>query len=237
VTLDTLTVRHLRAYCLVVRAIRDLEFGRRASGENGDGDAGEATRRRILDATLVCLARFGVAKTNLDDVAREAGCSRATLYRYFPGKAALVMAAAQAEITRIVGDTIRAGNEATDLEDAITAMMLTAARGLSSQLALQRVLEQEPALVLQHLAFEGGDRVLALASTWFAPTFARFVAPERAPAAAEWCTRVLLEFLHLDGFGQSITEESYVRPLVRQFVLPGCVSDLQSPSVSQGEES
>ncbi|HEY7438657.1 MAG TPA: TetR/AcrR family transcriptional regulator, partial [Acidimicrobiia bacterium] len=215
-----------------MRAIRDAELDLRAPGIAGEG---EATRRRILDAALVCLARFGVAKTNLDDVAREAGCSRATLYRYFPGKAALVVAAADSEIARIVCLIADAGDRATDLEDAVTDMMLTAARELSSQKALQRVLVQEPALVLQHCAFSGGDRLLALAAAWFAPTFARFVPAERAPAAAEWCTRVLLQFLHLDGCDESVTEESYVRPLVRHFVLPGCVSDLQSSTAQQGD--
>jgi AcrR family transcriptional regulator len=39
----------------------------------------------LIDATLQCIARWGVAKTGLDDVAREAGVSRATVYRAFPG--------------------------------------------------------------------------------------------------------------------------------------------------------
>ena len=34
---------------------------------------------RILDATMVRLARHGVAKTTVDDIAREADCSRATV--------------------------------------------------------------------------------------------------------------------------------------------------------------
>ena len=46
----------------------------------------DGTAARLLDATVACIARVGVSKTTLDDVAREAGCSRATLYRYFPGK-------------------------------------------------------------------------------------------------------------------------------------------------------
>ena len=41
--------------------------------------------KRIVDATLRCVGRWGLAKTTLDDVAREAGCSRATVYRLFPG--------------------------------------------------------------------------------------------------------------------------------------------------------
>ena len=49
-----------------------------------------AIRDRILAATLVSLARYGVAKTTLDDVAKEAGCARATVYRYFGGKQQLL---------------------------------------------------------------------------------------------------------------------------------------------------
>ena len=39
-----------------------------------------------------CVARYGVSKTTLDDVAKEAGCARATIYRYFPSRDDLVAA-------------------------------------------------------------------------------------------------------------------------------------------------
>src|SRR6476660_9592213 len=45
-----------------------------------------AIEDRAVGATLACIARHGLAKTTFDDVAREAGCARATLYRYFGGK-------------------------------------------------------------------------------------------------------------------------------------------------------
>ena len=48
-------------------------------------DDRSSTRVRIVDAALRCLARQGIAKTTVDDIAREAGLSRATLYRAFPG--------------------------------------------------------------------------------------------------------------------------------------------------------
>ena len=81
------------------------------------------TEQRLLEATLVCLARHGIAKTTLDDVAREAGVSRATLYRYFPGKQALLSAAVTAEAARIAATVDAAGAQARDLEDAVVAMM------------------------------------------------------------------------------------------------------------------
>ena len=53
-------------------------------------DAEVSTRRRILAATFVVLARSGRKKLLLSDVAAEAKVSRQTLYRYFPSKEALL---------------------------------------------------------------------------------------------------------------------------------------------------
>lgn len=47
-------------------------------------DAGR--RRAILDAALACFLQFGYDKTSLDDIARQAGLSRALIYRKFPNK-------------------------------------------------------------------------------------------------------------------------------------------------------
>jgi AcrR family transcriptional regulator len=42
-------------------------------------------RDRLIDAAERCFSRFGAAKTTLEDIAAEAGVSRATVYRYFDG--------------------------------------------------------------------------------------------------------------------------------------------------------
>ena len=49
-----------------------------------------STRRRILAATLVVLARSGRKRLMVSEVAAEAKVSRPTLYRYFPSKEALL---------------------------------------------------------------------------------------------------------------------------------------------------
>ncbi len=47
------------------------------------------TKERILDAALTEVGAHGLSALSMDDLADRAGVSRATLYRLFPGKAAL----------------------------------------------------------------------------------------------------------------------------------------------------
>ena len=49
-----------------------------------DGRRGES-RERVLAGTYECVARVGIGKTTVEDVARASGVSRATVYRLFPG--------------------------------------------------------------------------------------------------------------------------------------------------------
>jgi len=45
----------------------------------------DASRERVLAGTYQCVARVGIGKTTVEDVARASGVSRATVYRLFPG--------------------------------------------------------------------------------------------------------------------------------------------------------
>ena len=175
---------------------------------------------RILAGAMVCLGRFGVAKTTLDDIAREADCSRATVYRYFANRAAVVQAAVNAEIDRVCAAIVASAADADNLEDAATAMFVRAAKALVSHTALQRALDLEPEVVLPGLSFEGGDRMFAEAARRFAPVFARFIPPDRAERAAEWSTRVLLAYLHPDRTPFSMTDDAAARALVRRHIVP-----------------
>jgi AcrR family transcriptional regulator len=52
--------------------------------------AGEGAREQIVKAARACFLRYGTEKTSMSDVAREAGLSRGTVYRYFDDRAALI---------------------------------------------------------------------------------------------------------------------------------------------------
>src|ERR1700722_13104306 len=65
-------------------------------------DDPSSTQLRIVDATLACLARQGLHKTTIDDIARQAQLSRATIYRSFPrGKDAIVKAVVDTEVDHL----------------------------------------------------------------------------------------------------------------------------------------
>jgi len=185
--------------------------------------AGAASQRvRIVDATLACIARFGLAKTTLDDVARAAGCSRATLYRAFPGgKDALMRAVVDTEVSRLFSQLALSMGEAADLEEVMVAGMTLAARHISGHAALSFLLEHEPEVVLPHLAFDHHDRLLAVVSSYAAPFLGRFLDHDEALRVAEWATRIALSYLGCPADGVDLTDAGHVRRLVRVFVLPG----------------
>jgi AcrR family transcriptional regulator len=176
--------------------------------------------RRAIDATLACIARHGLGKTTVDDVAREAGCARATLYRYFGGKQQLVAATVVAETGRIVERLQEAAAEADSLEDAVMEILTTASDELSSNAALTFVATHEPERLLPHLTFGGGDRFLAAAGAALEPALARYVPAERLARASEWVARFGLAQLFSPTSPLSLGDIDHTRTYVREFVLP-----------------
>jgi AcrR family transcriptional regulator len=64
---------------------------RRKTGNVLSGDLDEA-REQIMVAAEAVFTRFGVAKTTMDDIGRQAGVSRPTVYRYFGDRDTLISA-------------------------------------------------------------------------------------------------------------------------------------------------
>ena len=184
--------------------------------------------QRVIDAALRCIARWGVGKTTLDDVAREASCSRATIYRQFPGgKDALLGAIARTELARFFSGLARTFDEAADLEDLLVGGVVYASRAIAGHEALQFVLAYEPEVVLPKVAFRQADRVLTAVSAFAAPYLAPHVGDEEAPRVAEWVGRLVLTYTLAPADGVDVGDEESVRRLVRTFVLPGLVSHVK----------
>lgn len=185
---------------------------------DGSGEVGE----RVIAAALRCIARWGMAKTTLEDVAREAGCSRATLYRAFSGgKAAVFAAVADAELHRLESSVREIVAAASDLEDALVAAVTTIGRHLADHPVFQFLLLHEPGLVLPHLAFHELDALLTRVRAFGGPLLAPWLGAEEAAGTAEWVARIVISHTCSPAAGVQLTDDASVRRLVRSFVLPG----------------
>ena len=211
-----------------------MQTGNRRSGVAGrehkvlrhlGADDRSSTRVRMVDAALACLARQGLGKTTVDDIAREAGFSRATLYRTFPGgKDDVIAAVVETEVARLFSSLAVVMGEATDLEDVLVAGMVESARRLSGHGALAYLLMHEPDVILPRLIFAEMDRILFTAGDFAAPFFARWLSPDQASRAAEWAVRIVIAYLADPAPGTDLADPEDTRALVRAFVMPGLLA-------------
>lgn len=176
---------------------------------------------RILDAALDLVSRWGVAKTAIADVAKAAGCGRATLYRVFPGgKQEVFDALGQREVARYLEAVTEAIDQAGDLADALTAAVVTATHDLRNHQAFHIVLEREPGLLLPYLGFGQVDRLYAAAATEVGPHLERFLPAERAAWAAEWVARLLITFIFSPTDEMDLADHGQASVLVRHYLVP-----------------
>ena len=177
---------------------------------------------RIIDGTLACLARHGTAKTTVDDIARQSGVSRATVYRAFPGgRDEILVAVVDTELARLFSALgVRLGN-AGDLATALVGGIVEASTRLRDHAALHFMAEHEPGVILGHLAFAESDRLLATASRFTAPFLARWMSPDEAERVAEWAVRIVLTYAIAPSTLLDPCDASDATRLVATFMVPG----------------
>lgn len=176
---------------------------------------------QLHEATLACISRFGVAKTTIEDVAADAGLSRAAAYRACPGgKDALLAGVFMREAADVTSAISTAVASAPDLAGALASAMSTAARRLGSIEALRFVLRYEPELVLPHLSFGGLDRFLAACTAALAPSLHRFLPPDEARRTADLCARIFVSHFGNPDPELRLSDIDHTRRLVEDFVLP-----------------
>lgn len=202
-------------------AVDDGTSARRGPGPCAPDDQ-DARRRRIVAAALGVVAEQGLTTTTADDIARRAGCSRATVYRLFPGgKDAVVAAMVEAEAACCLADLGECLAAAPTIGDALVAGIVGAGRFLTGHRVLTRLLADEPGLVLPYLAFEHEERILAFVARWAAPYLARWLDPDTAVRVGEWAARIVDAYCLDPVSAARLTDEAWVRRLVTSTVLPG----------------
>lgn len=177
-------------------------------------DRAEMAAERILDAAGRLFAELaeqgerGVTAVGMDAVARAAGCSRATLYRYFDNRHALLTAYAHREaraITERVRDQVAAHPDRAPEVEAVLACLAEvrshpqlSAWYASGQVTMLAEILRESPLIESFAARSVG---------------ARTEEPDRD--LARWVIRAILSFLSVPG-----EDEDEERRLVERFLAP-----------------
>lgn len=181
-----------------------------------------STASVVLDAVATCAARWGMDKTTVDDVAREAGVSRATVYRLFPGgKDSLVEMTTEREAVRLVSAVGRAVTSEADLETAMTVMLNTAARLLDAEPALTYMRAHEPATLRRLLSMHHLDTILEMVADALSPGLAGFLDPEDAREVVIWGARLVVSYYLIPDPARDLTDIDEARRLVRNHLLAG----------------
>jgi AcrR family transcriptional regulator len=195
-------------------------------------------RERVLDAAEACLQRFGLAKTTIEDVARAAELSRATVYRQFGNRDGLLLAVAARDAERTATDAELYLQQFDDVGSWIVEGMLFCLREIPKRPVLSQFLAPQELGAASRLILTS-ERMLAIGAEMLRPMFepARregLLAQDlELDSLMEWVLRILMSYLTVPG-PPSRSEES-LRQLLRGLLLPAVLAGDPSRRPSEGD--
>ena len=185
----------------------------------------DGPRQRVLEATYVCVARWGLSKTTVEDAAREAGLSRATVYRYFPGgRDELIDAVVSWQYLRFFGRLYEEVRGAGSLEEVLERGLAFARQALLEHEVLQKVLQTEPDVLLPKLTVES-NRTVGLISGFLVPYLHEHALAPGVDihSAADFLARMILSYISSPGHWD-LGDPVQVAALVRTELLAGVLA-------------
>jgi AcrR family transcriptional regulator len=183
---------------------------------------------RILAATLEQAELVGIRRTTMEDVARRSGVGRATLYRRFPTKSALIDAVVLSEARRYMDGSAQARSQATTFEDRMVYSTVFSVTFMREHSLLKKLLRTEPETILPSLTVDAGaildyaaEHSTALLRTELYGTKASSPAQERhLRTVAELHTRLTLSFIVTPHTSINLATLDDTRAYVRNYLMP-----------------
>lgn len=186
----------------------------------------EATHERILESAYARMADEGLAQTTVEGIAHEAGLSRATIYRHFPGgKDELIEAVVSWEVARFFAQLGVATEGAGDFTVWLSRGLLAARRQLEEHSVLQQLLEDEADQLVPRLV-----TVMPIVLAVLREQLAARLAGERLRPgidrgeAAELLARLMVSYMGTPGVWR-LDDPAEVDSLVRGHLLVGILAD------------
>ena len=185
-------------------------------------------QERLLDAAEECLQQFGPQKTSMEDVARAAGMSRATVYRYFENRDALLLAVASRQATNLATDAMAYLGKFDDISDWLVEGLLYTLRELPNRPVLASLvtsLDSRSGTTL----FLGSTGMIEIGVKVLEPMFG--MAKQQGLVREdidlefliEWLLRVLWTYLNAPS--QVTDDEEGMRRLFRMMLIPAVLKN------------
>jgi AcrR family transcriptional regulator len=177
-------------------------------------DQSDLAAQKILDAAARAFVDLGVSGAGMSEIARYAGCSRGTLYRYFENRHELHVAFVNDRAMRLVAE-LRV--ELKDIDDPAQQLCEYIAR------AVQKV-RSNPAMAAWFAPGESGitarmsrsSEVIGSLADAFVSSLQGSVRDDPSSRMrARWMVRVIVSLLTMPG-----DSEAEERALIERFVVP-----------------
>jgi AcrR family transcriptional regulator len=171
----------------------------------------EVAADRILDAADELFAQQDAATVGMNEIARAAGCSRATLYRYFENRDVLYTAYVHRETYRIFHALGTRIAEIADPRERLIEGIVTALRSVRESPALSSWFANTQRPIGGEMA-ERSDVIKGLTEAFLASLN---IVDAPVEPRARWLVRVMISLLIFPGH-----DEADERAMLDEFVLP-----------------
>jgi AcrR family transcriptional regulator len=179
----------------------------------------EVAADRILDAADALFTQQAAATVGMHEIATAAGCSRATLYRYFENRDALYTAYVHREARRLYEELTQQVAGVTDPTQRLIEGVITGLRAVRESPALSSWFATASPPIGGEMA-EHSEVIRALVEA-----FVRSLGTgsgDGIERSARWLVRVMVSLLVFPG-----TDEADERAMLAEFVAPQVVPTYQ----------
>jgi AcrR family transcriptional regulator len=177
--------------------------------------------RSILEATQRCCERWGLIKVNVDDVAAEAGISRATLYRHFPGGRDVLFEALR--VMELEDFFLRLSGHidgADSLRDLLVRTVVHATRELRTDDHLAIMLASAPGEMIGQLTVDGLPRIIRVATLFIAPLLDPYLGRAEALRLVDVMARLVISYFLAPSDLVDLSDAEHAAEFIDAFILP-----------------
>lgn len=208
-------------------------MARRKNGAGLSTNADEA-RQQILSAAESVILRYGVSKTTMDDIGKEAGVSRPTVYRYFGDRDALLGALIERR-SRMLFERARTFilSHTTFADQLVEGLIFLVDRGRRDPIV--RVLVSPEHMQMATPIVGSSNLAAELTAEMWSPVFRQAIERGEIRAdidlarAAEWLALVQFVLVGRLDFGD--VNDPQHRKMLSEFVLPAFLpTNVAAPS-------